>query len=171
MLGQLWVVPELEPPVPVPVLEEFDVDDGVVVDEPEVEPLDVEPVPVFPVEPVVDVVAALATSAPPATRPELSAPMAITLRIPNGMGVPFVVCDRPARAGTAQPAPCICVSQHNDVGECSGFRDESMTILRTGLDAPAISTVALRICNARAQVGRRRSVVRSAHQRLVARQQ
>ena len=88
MLGQLWVEldpdpePELEPegaleePELVLLEPEFPVpelDDGVEVDE-----LAVEPEPVMPV--VVDVVAALATSAPPATRPEVSAPMANTFR-------------------------------------------------------------------------------------------
>jgi hypothetical protein len=52
--------------------------------EPEPEPVDefdVELVPVFPEFPVVvDVVAALATRAPPATRPDVSAPAASTLR-------------------------------------------------------------------------------------------
>lgn len=83
MLGQLWVEPdpelELEPeldePVavlPEPVLEVLVFDDGVVVEE-----LDVEPEPVFP---ELDVVAALAASVPPAKRPDESAPTARTLR-------------------------------------------------------------------------------------------
>ncbi len=76
MLGQLCVEPELLVPDPA----EFEVDDGVVDDEPDVEPLDVEPVPVFPVEPVVDVVAALATRAPPVARPPVNAPTASTWR-------------------------------------------------------------------------------------------
>ncbi len=83
MSGQLCVEPELDPEV-------LELDDGVDVDELDVEELevdelDVELVPEFPVEPVVEVVAALATSAPPATRPEVSAPMASTLRRRNGM--------------------------------------------------------------------------------------
>ena len=107
MFGQLCVVPalELEP--------EFDVDPGDVLDEPELVPLepefpllvlvdgvvveelegdelDVEPVPESPV--VLDVVAALATSAPPARRPEVNAPMATTLRSRICMGgLPFRV--------------------------------------------------------------------------------
>jgi hypothetical protein len=117
MLGQLRVEPELDPEVPEldePVLDEpeFEVDDGVVVDEFDVAELDVEElVPEFPVAPVFEVVAALATSAPPATRPEVSAPIARMLRRRNGMGtVPFVVCGRPIQAGTAERAPRNCVS-------------------------------------------------------------
>ena len=82
MLGQFLVEldPELEP------------DDGVVVEELEVEELDVELVPVLPELPVaVDVVAALATSAPPVTRPDVSAPTASTLRRRICMSVPFLV--------------------------------------------------------------------------------
>jgi hypothetical protein len=92
MLGQLRVEPELDPDVPEldePVLDEpeFEVDDGAVVDEFDVDELDVEEfVPEFPVAPVFEVVAALATSAPPATRPEVSAPIARMLRRRNGMG-------------------------------------------------------------------------------------
>lgn len=66
--------PELEPEdelEPEPVLPVFELEDGVVVDE-------LELVPEFPV--VVDVVAALATSAPPARSPDVSAPTARTLR-------------------------------------------------------------------------------------------
>jgi len=110
MLGQLWVEPvpvpdpedeleepelELEEPElevpeepPVPLLV-----DGVVVEE-----LEVELVPELPV--VVEVVAALATSAPPARRPEVSAPMASTLRRRICMGgCPFVSRQAPARSG------------------------------------------------------------------------
>ena len=83
MFGQLWVEPvlelepeELEEPELVlldPVFEVLELDDGVVVEE-LVLALD-------PVAPVVDeVVAALATSAPPVTRPAVSAPIARTLR-------------------------------------------------------------------------------------------
>jgi hypothetical protein len=69
--------PELEPEdeleEPDPVLPVFALDDGVVDDGEELELL-----PEFPV--VADVVAALATSAPPARSPEVSAPTARTLR-------------------------------------------------------------------------------------------
>jgi len=84
MLGQFLVEPdpefELEPddelddPDPVlpdPEVPELVLGDGVVVDEPEL-------VPEFPV--AVDVVAALATSAPPASSPDVNAPTARTLR-------------------------------------------------------------------------------------------
>ncbi len=93
MFGQLLVEPELDPEVPEldePELEEPEVedDDGVDVDELE-DGVDVELVPELPVEPVVEVVAAFATNAPPTRRPELSAPTASTLRRRNGMsGIP-----------------------------------------------------------------------------------
>ena len=83
MLGQLCVEPEPELELPEPdepdepddpelVLPELD--DGVVVDE--------LVLALEPVEPVLDelVVAALATSAPPVTRPVVSAPIANTFR-------------------------------------------------------------------------------------------
>ena len=84
MFGHLWVElepeleVELEPELVEPELElepEFPLLDvlGVVEDE----PVD-EPVEEFDV--VLEVVAALATSAPPATRPEASAPVASTVR-------------------------------------------------------------------------------------------
>ncbi len=108
MSGQLCVepepdpVPELEPedvldePELVPLDPEFPVlvlVDGVVVDE-----LDVELVPELPV--VVEVVAALATSAPPVTSPVVSAPMASTLRRRICMGgLPFVSCGTPTHSG------------------------------------------------------------------------
>jgi hypothetical protein len=132
MFGQLDVEPELDPDVPEldePVLDEpeFEVDDGVVVDGLDVEEL----LPEFPVAPVFEVVAALATSAPPATRPEVSAPMASMLRRRNGMGtVPFVVCGRPIQAGTAERALRVCVSPYTGVGRCRVFPDESVTIHR-----------------------------------------
>ena len=63
--------PDPEPPVPVLPEFELELEDGVVVDE-------LELAPEFPV--VVDVVAALATSAPPARSPDVSAPTARTLR-------------------------------------------------------------------------------------------
>jgi hypothetical protein len=91
MSGQFLVEPdpELAPGPEVPLLE---LDDGVVGEEP-----DVELVPELPV--AVDVVAASATSAPPARRPDVSAVTARTLRRRIGMGVlPFCVF--------AAPAPC-----------------------------------------------------------------
>jgi hypothetical protein len=71
MFGQFLVEPELglvvlEPPL----------DDWVVVEEPVPEP-----------EPVLGVEAAPATRAPPATRPEVSAPVASTVRKRNRMGM------------------------------------------------------------------------------------
>jgi len=115
MLGQLRVEPDpdpelelepddvleepelelLEPEFPVPEL-----DDGVEVDE-----LAVEPEPELPV--VVDVVAALATNAPPATRPEVSAPMASTFRRRIFIGIITLssrVERQPIRAGTTHGA-------------------------------------------------------------------
>jgi hypothetical protein len=79
---ELELDPELDEPLlvlPDPVFPVLDPEDGVVVEEPEPDELEVEfdPVPVFP---VLEVVAALATSAPPATRPVVSAPTASTLR-------------------------------------------------------------------------------------------
>jgi hypothetical protein len=95
-------VEELEEPDPVlpePELPVFELDDGVVVEE-------LELVPELPL--VVDVVAALATSAPPATRPEVSAPAARTLRRRMCMMCPFVwVVRRPVRTGTPDDAPRI----------------------------------------------------------------
>ena len=90
MFGQFLVEPEPEPePDPVPALEPelllLEPDEGVVVDEP-----DDELVPEFP-EVEVEVVAALATSAPPARSPEVSAPTARTLRKRMCMaGMPFL---------------------------------------------------------------------------------
>jgi hypothetical protein len=86
MFGQFFVLPEL-----VPELEL----EGVV----DVELFDVEPelVPEFPdpeFEVVLDVVAALATSAPPAIKPELNAPMANALRRLRFMRVAFRVVHR-----------------------------------------------------------------------------
>jgi hypothetical protein len=84
MFGQFLVEPDPE--------LELEPDEGVVADVP-----DVELEPEFPV--AVDVVAALATSAPPARSPEVRAPTARTLRRRICMGVqPFCVC--------ATPAPC-----------------------------------------------------------------
>lgn len=94
MLGQFLVEP-----VPEPVLPVLELDDGVVVEELDVEEFDValEPeLPEFPV--VVEVVAALATSAPPATRPDDRAPMARTFRRRICMRLwPFVSCGTPTR--------------------------------------------------------------------------
>jgi len=91
MLGQLWVEPELELGPVEPELEPDDVldDPELVLLDPEFPVLELEDgvevdefvvalVPELPV--VLDVVAALATNAPPARRPEVSAPMASTLR-------------------------------------------------------------------------------------------
>ena len=95
--------PELvlpEPELPEPVLPVLELDDGVVVDE-----LLVELVPELPV--VVDVVAALATSAPPARRPEVSAPR--PGRCEGGSALVVFLSSRverrPVRAGTADGAP------------------------------------------------------------------
>jgi hypothetical protein len=105
MCGQLCVELELEPEdVPeelelVPPEPELDVDDGEVdvLDDPE--GLEVA-LPELPV--VVDVVAALAASAPPARSPEVSAPMASTLRRWIFMGVlPFRVV---SVTGSFEPA-------------------------------------------------------------------
>ena len=105
MLGQFLEEPELEPepvgeleePVPEfpePLLPVFELDEGAVGgDEPEL-------LPELPV--VVDVVAALATSAPPARSPEVRAPTASTLRRRICMvALPFVSWD----AGPFGPVP------------------------------------------------------------------
>jgi hypothetical protein len=122
MLGQLWVAPEpeLEPELPVLVLE-----DGVVADE-----LDDAPEPEFPV--VEDVVAALATNAPPAMKPEVSAHVASTLRRRS-----FIGCDlsshceaRPLWAGASHGAPPTCGRAQNDVGALVEMPYSSVTILR-----------------------------------------
>jgi hypothetical protein len=101
MSGQFLVDPdpELEPELELdpefdPELPLFELDEGDVVEE---EP-DVELVPEFPE--AVDVVAALATSAPPASRPEVSAPTARTLRKRMCMtDVPFVSVQRRPAVG------------------------------------------------------------------------
>ena len=92
---ELELDPELEPELelepdpedeldePEPVLPVFEPNAGDVVDE-------LELVPEFPV--VVDVVAALATSAPPARSPEVSAPTARTLRKRICMGCLALSC-------------------------------------------------------------------------------
>jgi hypothetical protein len=102
MFGQLWVepLPELEPEAEPelgvleeldPVLEVLELDDGVVVEE-----------LLFVLEPVVPVldvavVAASAASAPPASSPVVSAPMANTLRSRSFIVVAlsFVCCAHP----------------------------------------------------------------------------
>jgi hypothetical protein len=100
MLGQLRVEPEpdaLEPDelddpelVPLePVFELLELDDGVVVEELVLAP-----------EPVLEVVAALATSAPPVTSPAVNAPVASTVRNRIFIGCcPFVSFDAPPRSG------------------------------------------------------------------------
>jgi len=100
MSGQLWVDPELEPEdvpdepelvLPDPELPALVPCDGAVVDE-------LELVPELPV--LVEVVAALAASAPPVTRPAVSAPTASMLRRRICMGgMPFHSWEAPARSG------------------------------------------------------------------------
>ena len=111
MLGQLCVEPELEllelepdeldePDDPEPVLlepvPEVELDDGVVVEE--------LLLALEPVVPVLDVlvVAASATSAPPVTRPAVSAPIANTFRSRIFMvaALSFCAMRRPVRNGT-----------------------------------------------------------------------
>jgi hypothetical protein len=94
MLGQFLVEPEFElelPELELPVFPVLELDDdGVVVDEPVFE---VEPELVLGVE--LDVVAALATNAPPARRPVVNAPTASTFRKRSCIeGVPFVSVQR-----------------------------------------------------------------------------
>jgi hypothetical protein len=85
------VLPELEVPV-LPVLEPV-LDEGVLVEEPE-------PELVLGVELVV---AALATTAPPATRPVVNAPMATTLRGRICIeSLPFISVKRPPVRGARQ---------------------------------------------------------------------
>lgn len=120
MSGQLWVepdelLPELEPealdepedpelvlPEPVVELPEL-VDDGAVVEE-----LVLAPEPVVPVLEVL-VVAASATSAPPATRPVVSAPIANTCRsrIFMVVALSFRAMRHPVRSSgpTMRPGP------------------------------------------------------------------
>ena len=75
--------------------DEFELDDGVVVDE------FVLVLVLEPVEPVLDVVAASATIAPPTTSPVVKAPNANALRKRIFMGVPLSSCvvRPPVRAG------------------------------------------------------------------------
>jgi hypothetical protein len=114
------VLPELEVPV-LPVLEPL-LDDGVLVVEPELEL-------VLGVE--LDVVAALATNAPPATRPVVNAPAASTLRKRMCMDdcLSSLVKHLPfGRYG--QPAIPICARAQSDVGEWVESPCDSVTILR-----------------------------------------
>jgi hypothetical protein len=135
MLGQLWVEPELElelelpeddepleepvPLAPEPVLPLLVLEEGVVVDE---------LVPVLPVVP--EVVAALATRAPPARRPEVSAPTASTVR--------RRICMTSFRSSLSDPvgrylygALRTLGSPHSDVGAWTELDDERVTILRS----------------------------------------
>jgi hypothetical protein len=122
MFGQFLVEPELEleldpvdelelpvPVFPAPEVPVFELDDGVVLEE-------LELVPELPV--VVDVVAALATSAPPATRPDVSALIARTLRRRICMSCcPFVRVERrPVRTGTTHDVHRICGQPQSVMG-------------------------------------------------------
>lgn len=147
MSGQLWVEPEpeLEPdpellPDPELVLPD---DPELVLLDPEfpvlvlvegvlVEELDVELDPELPV--VLEVVAALATKALPATRPDVSAPMARTLRKRICMGgLPFHVVCCAARSGRrSKIAPRTLVRQQSDIGVCEEQCGECVTIHRKG---------------------------------------
>jgi hypothetical protein len=137
MLGQLWVVlePDDVPPEPVPPDDEVPDpelpvllldEDGVVVEELVVVLV------VEPELPVDEVVAALATSAPPATRPEVSAPTASIFRKRSFMvWLPFVCGPAPARSrGTTERAPPTCGQPHSHVGPLVELPCEPMTILR-----------------------------------------
>jgi hypothetical protein len=145
MLGQFFVEPEPELELELPELPELEelepeelelpvfpvlelLDDGVVVDEPVPE---LEPELVLGVE--LDVVAALATSAPPARSPVVNAPTASTFRRRSCMeDMPFVSGAAPAHSGgTDQRAPRTCGQPQSDVGGWAEFPCESMTILRT----------------------------------------
>jgi hypothetical protein len=126
MLGQLSVEPDPEldvlDPEPVPELE-LD------------EPVLVLPDPVLE---VVDVVAALAASAPPAKSPAESALTARTLRKRMCMTCcPFVcgvlcgvVCTGPLRTGTAHVAPPTCGVPQSERSALVELLDDPMTIHR-----------------------------------------
>jgi hypothetical protein len=122
MFGQFFDEPdavpefELDPePVPVDEFEDPDPVDPVLMDPVPVDPVGPVPVDPDPVAPVleledgvvVDVVAALATSAPPARSPDVNAPAARTLRRRICMWVcPFFwVQRRFVRSGTTHGAP------------------------------------------------------------------
>ena len=146
MLGQFLVEPEPEPELELPELDEPLLE----LLEPELVPPDPE-VPVLPVlEPVLDdgvlveelevelvlgveldVVAALATNALPARRPVVNAPTASTFRKRSCMeGMPFVSGATPPFGGSAQRAPPTCGRPQSELGECVELPCESMTILR-----------------------------------------
>ena len=119
MSGQFLVEPDPEPAFePEPELPVLEPDDGVVAEEPDVDEFAVELVPELPELPVVvDVVAALATSAPPARRPEVNAPTARTLRRRICMAdVPFRLCWSADPVGPV-PAPCA-----SDLGATAEWR-------------------------------------------------
>ncbi len=130
--------PELVLPDPeFPVLVDGVVVDGVVVEEPELDEFEVAVAPELPV--VLEVVAALATRAPPARRPEASAPVASAVRRRIFMGGrPFVcVLHPPIRAGTAQAAPGTCGWAQNHVGAWKESLDDQVTIHRNaGVTCP-----------------------------------
>jgi hypothetical protein len=114
------VPPELEVPV-LPVLEP-PLDDGVLVEEPEVEL-------VLGVE--LDVVAALATNAPPATRPVVNAPRASTLRKRMCMDDCLsLLVKRLPFGGYRQPAIPTCAGAQSDIGGWVELPCEWVTILR-----------------------------------------
>jgi hypothetical protein len=105
MFGQLWVEPEPDEVEPEPdeldEPEEPELDDGVVVEE------FVLVLALEPVEPVLDVVAASATTAPPTTSPVVKAPNANALRRRIFMVVALSsrVVRPPVRAGNSTVRP------------------------------------------------------------------
>ena len=114
------VLPELEVPV-LPVLEPL-LDDGVLVEEPELEL-------VLGVE--LDVVAALATNAPPATRPVVNAAVASTLRKRMCMDDCLSsLVKRLPFGGYGQRAIPTCVWAQSDVYGWVELACECVTILR-----------------------------------------
>ena len=140
MFGQFWVDPELEFAAPEPVLELFELFElfelpvlpelklAVLLepDVPEVVLVLVDPE--FPVDevvpsvelvepvPVPDVVAAFATTAPPATRPEASAPAASMFRKRMCIGVAFLgrVLPRSLERTVAACATDLWATAHSD---------------------------------------------------------
>ena len=151
--------PELDVPDPLLVVLVVVPDDGVVVEE-----LVLVVEPVVPVLDVV-VVAASATSAPPVTRPAVSAPIANTFRNRSFiLGGPFVSCCAPLRPERqSHDAPSTCDRPHNDRRAWVALPRDRMTMLRRRAWRQAAPSGLV----GRAQRRRRR---RSA-QRLVARQQ
>lgn len=136
MLGQFLVEPELElelpeleePELELPVFPVLELDDdGAVVDAPV---LELEPELVLGVE--LDVVAALATNAPPARRPVVNAPTASTFRKRSciGRNAFRLWCNALHSEGTAQRAPPTCGQSHSELGECVELPCERVTILR-----------------------------------------